>query len=420
MSGGKRLTGVNRQSIVVIGIVSGSHAIHHLYLVLLPPILATLAAEFEVSLTQLGLAIGLQAFVNMTLQLPYGYLADNYDRALALGACLCLGAIGTGTVAVAPTFEWLLVGQAILGAGVAGHHPIHFPLLSDATDEGFRGRAYSVHGFAGNLGFAAPPVLIIGVTSIPGLTWRHAFGLIAVFGALYGLVVAYVLFYLVGDDVTLPTRDVDSPRDSTSSLCQRTLRELRSIGTTPSVLALGFAAMVSSTAFWGLTSYVVVFLIDGYEIPPRIAGITLTALFVAGAVFMFVGGSLSDRLQPGTVLTGAYGFLGLFLLLLASLMLSPLLAIIVAIIAGGFWGSGIPARDKLADALSSRRNLGRNFAILTIGIMIGNIVAPPLFGFLIERNGYQATFILVGMISMLASITTIIIVFTYRDEVTIV
>lgn len=407
---------VSRETGVVVGLVSGSHVINHLYLVLFPPILTTLAADFGVGLTALGFAMGLQAFVNTTLQLPYGYLSDNYDRTLTLGLCLGLGAIGAGILAVAPTFEWLLVGQVVLGAGVAGHHPAHFPLISDATDDSLRGRAYSVHGFAGNLGFAAPPVIIIGVTALPGTTWRHAFGLIAVVGALYGIVASYVLTHHVSDEVTQPNPGEDDDRAAATSRLGRMVTELRALGRAPSILALGVVAMIASTAFWGVTSFVVVLMEDGYGVASGTASLTLTAMFIAGAALILAGGTLADRFRPGAVLASAYILAGLAVLVLASMVVPPLLAVGVAILAGSLGSLGTPARDKLADILSTRADIGRNFAIITIGIMIGNTVAPPLFGALIESTGYRETFALIGGVALLAAVTTIGIVARYRKE----
>lgn len=431
MESSRRLPDASNETALVVGLVSGSHVVNHLYLVLFPPILTTLAVDFDVGLSALGFAMGLQAFVNTAMQLPYGYLSDNYDRTLTLGLCLGLGAVGAGILALAPTFEWLLVGQVVLGVGIAGHHPAHFPLLSDATPEGVRGKAYSVHGFAGNLGFAAPPVVILGVTALPGTTWRHAFGLIAVVGALFGVVACYVLVRHVSDEVTRPNLGDDGETDGTdgtngtddrnsaTSRRGRALAELRALARAPSILGLGVVALIASTAFWGITSFVVVLMEDGYGVAPDLASLTLTGMFVAGAVLILLGGSLADRFRPGPVLAGAYVLVGLAVLALASMAVPPLLAVPMAVLAGSVGSMGGPARDKLADVLSTRTDIGRNFAVITIGIMVGNTVAPPLFGALIESTGYRETFGLIGSVALLAAAATVAIVVRYREEISL-
>ncbi|OYR54114.1 MFS transporter [Halorubrum halodurans] len=408
---------VPRETALVVGLVSGSHVVNHLYLVLFPPILATLAADFDVGLAALGVAMGVQAFVNTALQLPYGYLSDNYDRVVTLACCLGLGALGAGILAVAPTFEVLLVGQAVLGAGIAGHHPAHFPLLSDASSADLRGKAYSAHGFAGNLGFAAPPVVILGVTSLPGATWRHAFGLIAAVGAVYGTIACYVLARHVSDEVTRPNPDADDARTGATSRLARIREELRALGASRPILGLGVVALLASTAFWGVSSYLVVFLEDGYGVASGIASLSLTAMFVAGAALILAGGVLADRFRPGPILAVAYLLVGVAVFALASELAPPLVAVGIGILAGSLGSIGLPARDKLADLLSARGDIGRNFAVVTIGIMIGNTVAPPLFGALIESTGYRGTFTLVGAFAVLAAVATVVIVARYRDGI---
>lgn len=410
------LEGVPRESILVVGLVSGSHVLNHLYLVLFPPVLTVLAVEFDVGLTELGIAMGVGAFVNMLLQLPYGYLADAYDRTITLALCLGLASIGGGILAVAPSFEWLLIGQAVLGAGISAHHPAHFPLLSDSTDQDFRGKAYSIHGLAGNLGFAAPPVVVLGVMSLPGATWRHAFGLIAVVSALYGIIACYVLSRHVSDEITRP--NANSEDESThESWITRGRAELHSIGQSPPILGLGLVTLLLSTAIWGLTSYVAVVLEEAYGAPTRLASLTITAMFVMGAVLILFGGALADRFRPGIVVAGAYGFVGIALVLFSTMLLPWQLAIVVAIIAGSVGSLGLPARDKLADALSSPTDLGRNFAIITIGLMIGNTISPPLFGAIIESTGYQSAFIGIAVAAFLASLTALAIVARYRGGI---
>ncbi|QLG27471.1 MFS transporter [Halorarum halophilum] len=391
---------VSRETALVIGLVSGSHVLNHMYLVLFPPILGILAADFDVTLAQLGFAIGVQAFVNTVFQLPYGYLADTRDRTLALGLCLGVGSLGVLVIAAAPSFEWVVAGQALIGLGVAGHHPSHFPLLADATPESTRARAFSVHGFAGNLGFAIPPVLITAVIALPGLTWRDAFALIGGVGLALGVLCIVALRLFVSASVRRPHREADDR--TAASIGSRVRAGVDSILAAPGILGLGVFALVASTVMWGVTTYVVVLLTDGYGLGNGTANLALSASFVVGAGFVLVGGDLTDRFRPGPILIGSYLLVATFVFALASMVVPPLAAAVCAVLAGSVGSLAMPARDKLADALSARGDVGRNFAVITVGIMIGNAVAAPLFGTLIETNGLRTTFGTVGAFAVLS------------------
>lgn len=408
------LPDVSRETALVVGLVGGAEFVNHTYLVLFPPILGVLAEEFGVSLALLGVAMGVQGATNTAFQLPFGYLSDNYDRRIALGLSMALSAASVFLIAFAPTFEVLLVGQALLGIGVAGHHPVHFPLLADATPEDLRARAFSVRGFLGTLGFGAVPIAFTGLLGLQGVTWRHAVALVGLFGAGYAALMLACFQRYVSADVTAPGDDAGGRSDDSPPLGVRVRRELRTILAAPGVLALAVLALVASTASWGLTSYAVVLLSDGYGLALDAANLAYSAMFGVGAVMVLVGGDLSDRFSPGPILVGTYAVLVVFVGLLASLAIPALAAAACLLVVGGVRTLAGPARSKLADELSARSDLGRNFAIITVGIMAGNAVAPPLFGALIETSGLRVAFATVAAISVLAVVVTLYVLYRER------
>lgn len=408
----------SRDTAVVLTVVSGSHVVNHTYLVLFPPILGVLAAEFEVSLATLGLVIGVQALANTVFQLPYGYLADTYDRTLTLGLCLVLGSGGVVLLAVSPTFEWLLAGQVLVGIGVAGHHPAHYPLLSDASRVENRGRAFSIHSFFGNIGFAAPAAVIVAVSSFPGMNWRHAFAFMGVLGVAYAVVAVYVLLTRVPADVRKPTAEDRSTRSAatfTGKLRDRT----RALIESPAILSLGVLALVASSVMWGLSTYVVTFLEQGYSVNSSLASLSLTAMYVVGALFILVGGVLTDRYGPGRVIVAGYALAAVLVFLLALTVVPPLAAVVVAICSGSLCSFTLPARDKLTDYLSARQDLGRNFAIITIGYMASQTVAPPLFGVLIDGAGFDVAFTAIAGASAVTVGLTAAILARWRDTLAV-
>jgi MFS family permease len=408
---------VPRSTAVVVGAISGSQFVNHAYLVLLPPILTVLATDFEVTLATLGVVLGVQGLTNTLFQLPFGYLADSYDRTLALAVSSFVGAAGVLVVAAAPSFAWLVVGQAIIGIGVAGHHPAHYPLLADATPDGLRGRAYSVYGVGGSLGFAAAPTIITVTIGVPGLTWRHAVGFMGVVGLLYAVAVTALFATSVDDEITRPNVDRAEPADDgTPPLVDRLRAELRSLVANPGILALAALALLASTANWGLTSYAVVFLTDAYGVPLRLANFTLTGIFLVGAVAIVLGGDLTDRFAPGPVIVASFAGLTLLVGLIAARLVPALAAVGLFLLVGGVRSLSGPARDALSERLSATGSVGRSFAIITVGIMLGSAVAPPLFGVLIERSGVGVAFGAVAAVAGLATLLTVGVVTTYADE----
>lgn len=398
----------SREAASVVGLVSGSQYVNHAYLVLFPPILATLSAEFGVSLTMLGIAIGVQGAANTVFQLPFGWLADARDRTIAFGISSVAGALGVLVVAGAPDFEMLVLGQALIGVGVGGHHPAHYPLLSDATPEGLRGRAFSVYGVGGALGFATPPVLFTLFTDA-GLTWRDAVAFVGGVGLLYALAATAVLRVAVTDDVTGPNvgTGAGEERAGDESLRARAVAALRALANSPGILGLTLLALLTSTASWGVNTYAVVFLERVYDVGSGTANLALTGMFAVGAVAIVLGGDLTDRIAPGPVMVASFAVVTGFVALLASGLVPALVAVGALLGVGAARSLAGPARDGLTDDLSADDTVGTNFAVVSVGVMLGGAIAPPAFGYVVDVTGPSVAFGGIAAVALAGTLVTV-------------
>lgn len=388
---------VDRRTTLVVGLVSGSHFVAHAYLTVLPPVLPTLAAEFDVGLGALGLAIAALWTTNTVFQLPFGWLSDTYSRTGTLAVSLGVATVGIGLTAVAGSYLALVAAQAVVGLGIAANHPAHYPLLSAATPEDRLGRAYSAHAFGGALGFAAGPAVVTGVLALGG-TWRTALLAVAVGGGVYAALAVAVLATRVDRAVRRPPE-----RESVPGLRARlrgATADVAAAATAPGLMTLVALAFVTAVAAWGVRTYVPVLLVDGYGLSRSGANLVLTAMLVVGAGFILVGGDLSDRRTAlGVVLAGYLLLTGLAGLAASALV--PTAAVVACVLLlDGALNLGRPARSKLADDLSARADLGKSFALVTVGITAGGAVAPPLFGALIERAGVTPAFGLVAALGL--------------------
>ena len=398
----------------VVGVVSGSHFLNHMFLVLLPPIFGILVTEFDASLAELGLAVSVMSITSTAFQLPFGYLSDNYSRTLTLFIGLGSAAAGVFVIAIAGTFTVLLAGQALVGVGIGAHHPAHYPLMADATSEDNRAWAFSVHDTAGHLGYGAAPALIVTVSAIAGRTWRDVFMLVAVVSVVYALIAVVVLSRGVSKEVSAGGRSGDSTESTEKKpLGQRIRTQLRSLVQSPAVLALTLLALVASMSGWGLRSFSVVLLTDGYSYDLTTANTVLTLMFVGSAVATLISGLLTDRLSATTIIVPAYLALGVGAVVAGSLSIPPLLAALGIVFAASAQSMGNPPSNKLLDNLSERADLGVNFAIITVGVTLGGSIAPPLFGALIDWAGFWAAFYLIGGFGVLAIAIVIAVVRVY-------
>jgi sugar phosphate permease len=102
-----------------------------------------------------------------------------------------------------------------------------------------------------------------------------------------------------------------------------------------------------------------------------------------------------------------------------SLAIPATAALAVALLIGGIRSVGGPARSKLTDAFSSRTDLGVNFAVITVGTMVGSALAPPLFGAIIDYVAVGTAFFVIGAITFLAALVTVAVLHTYGDRASV-
>lgn len=393
---------------LVVSLVGGSHFVHHGYFMLLPPIFGALKTDLGITTSQAGLALGLVGAVVVALQLPYGYVSDTYSRSFVLVGSLAIGAVGAFLTATATSYPWLLVAAVVTGVGIAGHHPAHYPMLSAATDPSARGRAFSVHGFTGALGFAAPPA-VVGAAAAAGYDWRLAIGAFALLGTAYTLGTIWVLTEHVPRSVTHAPGSGDPVAFSLRGLPRRLLAGLRSTVASTAIVLLALLWFLVSMSVWGIQAYTAPLLTDGYGVGDGTANLVVSAMLVLGAIAILAGGWLTDRYGARTVVLG-----GLVVTAgIAGTLASGLLPVALALGTTLALATGVkatrPALSTLGDALSSRDDLGKNFGLLTIGISGGGAVAPPVFGALTEYASAKAVFWAVVAVCVAAFLFTFVV-----------
>jgi MFS family permease len=385
----------------VIGLVAGSHVVNHAYMLLFAPAFPLLRAEFGVSLAAVGLSLGVVNVAITAGQLPLGYVSDTYSHTAVLVGSLVVGTVGCVLAAVAPTYEWLVASAVVIGLGVSGHHPAHYPLIAAATTDEYRSRAYSIHGFAGALGLALP-FAVVSAAVVIGLGWRAAFAAVAALGLVYTLLTVLAVRRIPRS--ISHAGAVARAADETGSSDRGTLsRRLGSYGRTlvssPLVLLLTALWFVNSVSIWGIRTYAATLLDLGYGLSPGAANTVVTAMLVIGAVVLLGGGYLADRVGPMAMLFVGYSAL----VALATVVGIERLPVLAAVAAVSLLAATVdlsrPARATLTDMASQRTDVGKNFALITLGISGGGAVAPPVFGYVIETVGVGAAFIAIAAVA---------------------
>lgn len=356
----------------IVWLVATAHLISHFYLLTLIPLLPLLKTAFNVSYVQLGLALTIGNICGALAQTPMGFLVDRYGpRKLLIGA-LTLHGVAFASLALFPSYGWLLAVGALAGIAQSVYHPADYDILSAAVAKERVGRAFSYHTFSGYVGAALAPPLLITVATRTNLT--DAF-LVA---SLPGLLCAIGLVFAP----LLDERSSAADRASSGAepVPMRAILTRRIIG-----LTVFFALFNLSTS--ALQNFSSIALIKLYHIPLSFATAGLTAYLAGVGCGVLGGGYIADLTKRhGRVASIGFCFTALFTALLITVFLGQWYLIAILGAAGFCSGLIYPSRDMMVREAAPPGAVGRTFGIVTTGFNFGGTIGPLMYGFLLDRN----------------------------------
>jgi MFS family permease len=375
----------------VVGAVSAAHFVSHYYIILLAPLLPFVRADFGVSYTEIGIALSVFNIVTAALQTPAGFLIDRLGARVLLIAGLVLGAIAFIAVAFTHSF-WVLVAMfGLAGVGNTVYHPADYTLLSRHVGSKRIGQAFSVHTFAGMLGSAVAPPSLLLMQSFWG--WRGAF----IGAGVLGLAVAALLAAMREEPAV-----EDAPAPSIPRAVTARWHVLLSLPILLNLLFFVLLAMISG----GIYNYSAVALAALYGTPVTIANTALSVYLLLSAVGVLAGGLLVTR----TDRHGAVASAGLILMALSALFVAQInfgTWLLIAVMGAGGFASGVimPSRDMIVRAVTPPGSFGSVFGFVTSGFNIGGIIAPLVFGAIMDHGAPRWVFLGAAAFSLIAVIT---------------
>lgn len=352
--------------------VSTAHLVSHLHIMAVPAMLPLLPTAMQVSFVELGIAIGVFNIVSALVQAPLGFLVDRAGARRMLLAALALGSLSFSLLAIFPTYLCLLVAMGLAGLANGVYHPADYSLLSRGIVPERMGRAFSIHTFAGFLGAALAPPLMVGAALAWEPRWSFA---IAAGAGLVGL-------FVVGLGSPEPAKAASPTATEKAKVRARPL-------TTPlgtlAVLTLLFAMLSLSTG--AIEKFSVSALVQGFNVTLPAANMALTVFMFASAFGVLAGGVLADRTDKhGYLAAGAFALAAVFVVIVIGLPLPPLLLALALGAIGFLTGIVAPSRDMLVRAASPAGTEGKTFGIVSTGFNVGGVIGPVLFGFLLDRG----------------------------------
>jgi MFS transporter, FSR family, fosmidomycin resistance protein len=355
----------------VIALIGTGHFLSHFYMLCLAPLFLFWRDEFGVSYAMLGLSIALMSAVTAALQTPVGFLVDRHGAKPFLVGGTALMALSIAAMGLAPSFWWILALSVLSGIGNSVIHPADYAILGGSIHKSRMGRAFALHTFTGNLGFALAPPVIAGLTLVMG--WREALILVGLAGVP---VVASILWQsrILADQKR-------APKTEQGAASGRALLLSR-----PMLLFFGFF-LLSAMAGTGIQAFLITVLGKMWGTPVAVASMALTGYMVGATGGVLVGGWVADRSRKHMLYVVVLTLVSMLAILALGFVAMPAaLTIAVAFVAGLLLGASRTPRDIMVKDAAPPGQMGKVFGFVSAGLPLGGAITPVPFGLMLDAG----------------------------------
>lgn len=328
---------------------------------------------FALSGAQTGLVVTAVGLVPLFALLPVGRLLDRHGERGIVSVGALLLAAGAAAAASAPSYPLLLSLLLVGGAGYATSQPGGSKAVAAWFDAGRRGVAMGIRQTGLPLGGAAAAAVLPALAAAVG--WRVALGSAAAVAA-----VGAVFFGLA-------YRPVDRGPGTVYAF----LPELRRLLRSPVVRPVLWAGVALVSAQFCIISYLMLFLRDRHGLPLARGAAFLFTAQLLGVVGRVVLAAWGDRLRSGrrmrlvnqSLVVAAVSAFVLPLLPMGAGTPMLVLVAVLGFFAFGWYGPWVVHVTEIAPG----RAIGLTLGLAMTTNQLGIVVAPPLFGLVLDLSG---------------------------------
>jgi MFS family permease len=389
-----------RQDAQVMGLVGLVHASSHFSHLLLPLMFPAFMQDFGLGYAQLGLLMSVFFVVSGIGQALSGFFVDHFGARPVLYASLAMLALACASVTQVQGYGGLMCSAILFGLGNCTFHPVDFTILNNRVSEQRLGHAFSTHGLTGNLGWAAAPTFMVGISTLSH--WRTAYACAALVFLSLLLLCMFQRAHLHTEPQRHPTQGVKPAMGASTSLSFLRLP----------VVWWCFGFFVFSTMTLAVVqSFSVSILQSLVGVSFEAATHTLTAYLVCAALGMLAGGFMAATFAKHTqaVVAGSMLSAALLLVICATTWLGPMGSMLAMAITGFAAGVGGPSRDLMIKQATPKGATGRVYGMVYSGMDVGFAIAPALFGVFMDHGWYAATLVGVSLTLVVSAALALVV-----------
>jgi MFS family permease len=380
---------------VIFGILSFSHFLIAMFFFSWGPLAPMLKGDLGMDNGQLGLIVSSMYFAMMFVSVPSGFLVDRYGARVMLMLSVSLVGIATFLLSLSNRYSLLFLVAALGGTGYGMINQITTKGLMYWFEPGKRATIMGIKQTGVTIGGSLVGLYIPFCAQIMG--WQRSL----LFLALAILCMPLVSLFFYREKPGLPSDPAGPGGEPGRTKGGLRLLLLKPLVVTLTLLFASYAACQSC-----VVAFLVVYTEETFGLNRVVAGSFLTVAMVAGTIARIVFGLVSDRILGGDrvvpmALLALIGVVGVYALTL--LGSSPPLWLLYAI--SVLLGTSLVGWNGLAITLVAEI-AGHQLVGSIMGIVFtiswgGMVVAPPVFGAIVDWKGYDtAWLVLTGLIGI--------------------
>lgn len=353
---------------VLLLLISLGWVFNYAHRMAIPPLLPMIQAELGINSSEAGLLMTSLLLPYALIQVPAGYLGDRFGRKRLLVLSIIGYSLSSALIVFAREYWELLAVRALYGIFSGLYYAPATALISEVYRER-KGSALGVFMVGPPIGTGIAPLIVVPIAL--SLEWRYAFLVLSAMSLTVGIALAFA----VKGEVSRASRAEFSIPGN--------------------VFFLSVANFIVLTAFFGLLTFLVSFLVNSGLSIER-ASLFFSLLSVVGIAGSILGGGVYDRIGKKSI--ALVFILNAVLTLVLALTASPWVIIPLGLT---FYSVG-PIVTAYTSEKATNENLGSVMGFVNMVGFFGATVGPYLVGLLIDGVGYKNAFLSIPAMYLLA------------------
>jgi sugar phosphate permease len=347
-----------------------------------------IAKDFDLTPVTMGYVMSAFFAGYALFQIPGGMIADKFGPRRTMATAVTWWSLFTAATAMAQSYVSLLVIRVLFGLGEASFPGASWKTLSTWFPKKERATANGFMMSSNALGPAIAPLFVVAVMATFG--WRSVFS----FLFIPGIIMAILLWIFVKDHPSQSKKIskeelkeievISGEKDNNTK--KMSFKDVIKLPLVWQLLLIWFTFDIT---FWGFSSWVPTYLVQGRGFDMVKMGINSSIPFFAGTIGLIAGGYISDKFFVGRrkhLIIGSNIISAIFLYMTLTTSAATL-AMVMLSFSGFFICMSFGAIWALPMNVLKPEVMGSSSAFINFGGQVAGFISPIVIGYLIEASG---------------------------------